>query len=224
MAPARLRSRAAGDFRHGPSVRRPKPLKPHRQAQRSRPLVGTRHRHRLRIFRARHGESEAPSIALKSLARASDAPSREEGSCRHACPSASLTRLLRTQSARLNDWPNCSHPFRVVTPDIPFNLTIGWIVRNGKAIYQHDERLIWRFIEGNTDAWLDEGCPFHLWLTSPACEILDVTFAMNLGWVKNPEERADLIFYQSALAPPGDSIYHPTLVGPDFFHKASGML
>ncbi len=57
---------------------------------------------------------------------------------------------------------------------IPFNLSIGWIVRKGKAIYQHDERLIQRFIEGNTQAWLDEGCPFHLWLTSPACEILDV--------------------------------------------------
>jgi hypothetical protein len=47
---------------------------------------------------------------------------------------------------------------------IPFNLTIGSIVRKGKAIYQHDERLIQHFIAGNTDAWLEEGCPFHLWL------------------------------------------------------------
>jgi hypothetical protein len=107
---------------------------------------------------------------------------------------------------------------------IPFNLTIGWIVRNGKAIYQHDERLIQRFIEGNTQAWLDEGCPFHLWLTSPAFEILDVTFAMNLGWTKNREECAGLIVYQSAYDPPGESIYHPTLVGPDFFHKTGGVL
>jgi hypothetical protein len=107
---------------------------------------------------------------------------------------------------------------------IPFNLTIGWIVRNGKAICRHDERLIQRFIEGNTDAWLEEGCPFHLWLTSPACEILDVTFAMNLGWAKSKEECADLIVYQSAHEPPGDSVYHPTLVGPDFFHKTGGML
>jgi hypothetical protein len=105
-----------------------------------------------------------------------------------------------------------------------FNLTIGWIVRKGKAICQHDERLIQRFIEGNTDAWLEEGCPFHLWLTSPAFEILDVTFAMNLGWAKNREECADLIVYQSAHEPPGDSIYHPTLVGPDFFHKTGGVL
>jgi hypothetical protein len=107
---------------------------------------------------------------------------------------------------------------------IPFNLTIGWIVRKGKPIYQHDERLIQRFIEGNTDAWLEEGCPFHLWLTSPACEILDVTFAMNLGWAKTKEECAVLIVYQSAHESPGDSIYHPTLVGPDFFHKTGGVL
>jgi hypothetical protein len=107
---------------------------------------------------------------------------------------------------------------------IPFNSTIGWLVRNGKAICQHDERLIQRFIEGNTDAWLEEGCPFHLWLTSPACEILDVTFAMNLGYAKDREECADLIVYQSAHEPPGDSIYHPTLVGPDFFHKTGGVL
>jgi hypothetical protein len=107
---------------------------------------------------------------------------------------------------------------------IPFNLTIGSIVRKGKAICQHDARLIQRFIEGNTDAWLEEGCPFHLWLTSPAFEILDVTFAMNLGWAKNREECADLIVYQSAHDPPGDSIYHPTIVGSDFFHKTGGVL
>jgi hypothetical protein len=107
---------------------------------------------------------------------------------------------------------------------ISFNLTIGWLVHGGKPIHQHDERLIQRFIEGNTDAWLEEGCPFHLWLTSPACEILDVTFAMNLGWANNREECADLIVYQSAHEPPSDSIYHPTLVGPDFFHKTGGVL
>jgi hypothetical protein len=107
---------------------------------------------------------------------------------------------------------------------IAFILTTGWIVRKGKAIYQHDERLIQRFIEGNTDAWLEEGCPFHLWLTSPACEILDVTFAMNLGWAKNRQECSDLIVYQSTREPPSDSVYHPTLVGPDFFHKTGGVL
>jgi hypothetical protein len=107
---------------------------------------------------------------------------------------------------------------------IPFNLTIGWLIRKGKAIFQHDEQLIQRFVEGKTAVWLHEGCPFHLWLTSPACEILDVTFAMNLGWAKTREECANLIVYQSTHDVPGNSIYHPTLVGPDFFHKTGGVL
>jgi hypothetical protein len=107
---------------------------------------------------------------------------------------------------------------------IPFQLTIGWMMRQGKPVFQHDEQLIQHFVEEKSEAWLRNGCPFHLWLTSPACEILDVTFAMNLGWAKTREECANLIFYQSSHDPPGDSVYHPTLVGPDFFHKTGGVL
>jgi hypothetical protein len=103
-------------------------------------------------------------------------------------------------------------------------LTIGWLMRKGKAIFEHDEQLIQRFVEGKSAVWLHEGCPFHLWLTSPACEILDVTFAMNLGWAKTRGECANLIVYQSTHDPPSDSVYHPTLVGPDFFHKTGGVL
>ena len=40
-----------------------------------------------------------------------------------------------------------------------------------------------------------------------------------LGWAKNRVECADLIVYQSAHESPGDSVYHPMPVGPDFFHK-----
>ena len=58
----------------------------------------------------------------------------------------------------------------------------------------------------------------------PAFEILDVTFAMNLGWAETREECAELIVYQSARKPPGHSTYHPTLVGADFFHKTGGVL
>jgi hypothetical protein len=107
---------------------------------------------------------------------------------------------------------------------IPFQLTIGWMVREGRPILQHDEQLIQRFVEGKSETWLRDGCPFHLWLTSPACEILDVTFAMNLGWAKTKQDCARLIVYQSTCDPPSDSVYHPTLVGPDFFHKTGGVL
>ncbi len=89
---------------------------------------------------------------------------------------------------------------------------------------QRQRALIQRFIDDKTEAWLREGCPFHLWLTSPACEILDVTFALNLGWAKSRVDCARLLVYQSAYHPPRDSVYHPTLVGPDFFHKTGGVL
>jgi hypothetical protein len=107
---------------------------------------------------------------------------------------------------------------------VPFNLTIGWLVRQGKAIYQHDEHRIEQFLKERAEAWLREGCPFRLWLTSPACEVIDVTFAMNLGWAKNAQECADVIVYQSVHESPSDPIYHPTIVGPDFFHKTGGVL
>jgi hypothetical protein len=107
---------------------------------------------------------------------------------------------------------------------IPFYLTIGWVERDGKPIYQHDETLIQRFIEGKTGAWLREGCPFHLWLTSPACEVLDVTFAMNLGWAKTREECEAFVIYQPSEEVTRDLVYHPTIVGPDFFHQSGGVL
>lgn len=37
-------------------------------------------------------------------------------------------------------------------------------------------------------AWHREGVPFHLWLTSPACEVIDITFAMNLGTSRTRDE------------------------------------
>ena len=107
---------------------------------------------------------------------------------------------------------------------IHFNLNIGWMVRDGKVILQHDEWLIRRFLKDGREAWLGEGCPFHLWLTSPACEIVDVTYAMNLGCAQTWEQCSELIVYQSAYAPAGDLVYHPMLVGPDFFVKTGGVL
>jgi hypothetical protein len=107
---------------------------------------------------------------------------------------------------------------------IPFQLTIGWMVRDGRAIFQHDEDTIRRFLAHKLDAWTREGMPFHLWLTSPACEVLDVTFAMNLGWAKTRERCEQLVIYKPAHAPPGKNVYHPMLVGPEFFVKSGAVL
>jgi len=62
--------------------------------------------------------------------------------------------------------------------------------------------------------------PFHLWLTSPAYEILDVTFAMNLGWAKTREQCEKLVIYQSAHAPTDKNVYHPMVIGPEFFNQS----
>jgi hypothetical protein len=115
-------------------------------------------------------------------------------------------------------------PLLLKATGIPFQLTIGWCARNGKPIFQHGDDTIRRLLAEKLDAWVRKGVPFHLWLTSPACEILDVTFAMNLGWARNREECARRVIYQSAHAGHSEPIYHPTLVGPDFFWKTGAVI
>ena len=115
-------------------------------------------------------------------------------------------------------------PLLVRETGIPFQLTIGWMVHDGRTIFQHDEETHRRFLQEKFAAWSREGMPFHLWLTSPAYEILDVTFAMNLGRAKTREECQRLVIYLSARASPGNDVYHPMLVGPEFFRQTGAVL
>jgi hypothetical protein len=107
---------------------------------------------------------------------------------------------------------------------VPLHLTIGWIEFNGTPRMQHGEDLIQTFLTEKLAAWHREGVPFHLWLTSPALEVLDVTFALNLGWAKSVEDCARRVIYQSLDAPSGNPVYHPTLVGDDFFVKSGAIV
>jgi hypothetical protein len=107
---------------------------------------------------------------------------------------------------------------------VPLQLTIGWIEFNGTPRMQHDEALIQRFLTEKLAAWHREGVPFHLWLTSPALEVLDVTFALNLGWAKFAEDCARRVIYQSLDAPRGNPVYHPMLVGDDFFVQSGAII
>ena len=109
------------------------------------------------------------------------------------------------------------------TIGIPFNLTIGWMELDGKPIFQLGDDLIRRFMRDKKDAYAREGLPFHVWLTSPSLEILDLTFAMNLGWAKTEAECAALIAYQPVHEPIRNRIYHPMLVGDDFFKQTGAM-
>ncbi len=108
--------------------------------------------------------------------------------------------------------------------DVPLQLTIGWIEFDGTPRMQHGEALIQRFLTEKLAAWHREGVPFHLWLTSPALEVLDVTFALNLSWAKSAEDCARRVIYQSLDAPPGNPVYHPTLVGDDFFVQSGAII
>jgi hypothetical protein len=110
-------------------------------------------------------------------------------------------------------------PLLVRQTGIPFQLTIGWMVHEGRTILQNDEETYRRFLRDKFAAYLREGIPFHLWLTSPAYEILDVTFAMNLGRARTREQCERLVIYQSAKTVPGKNVYHPMLVGPEFFDE-----
>jgi hypothetical protein len=107
---------------------------------------------------------------------------------------------------------------------IHFNLTTGWMVREGRPIFPHDDDLIRRFIKGGSDEWLKAGFPFHLWLTAMSCEIVDVTFAMNMGHALTRAQCARRVVYQSARVLAEDFIYHPTVVGPDFYYKTGAIL
>jgi hypothetical protein len=107
---------------------------------------------------------------------------------------------------------------------VPLQLTIGWIEFNGTPRMQHGEALIQRFLTEKWAAWHREGVPFHLWLTSPALEVLDVTFALNLGWATSAEDCARRVIYQPLHAPQGNPIYHPTLVGDDFFVQSGAIV
>jgi hypothetical protein len=115
-------------------------------------------------------------------------------------------------------------PLLYEATQVPFQLTIGWVVRRGRVCAKHDDDLIARFLVLKEQAWRNEGIPFHLWLTSPALEILDVTFAMNLGWAKNRKECARLIIYQRLADSPKEPVYHPTLVGDAFFERIKLMV
>jgi hypothetical protein len=114
-------------------------------------------------------------------------------------------------------------PLLLEATGVQFELTIGWIELDGKPKFKHGDDLIRRFMTEKLSAWQREGVPFHLWLTSPAFEVLDVTFGMNNGWAHNRDECARLIIYKPAETN-GDPVYHPTLTGEGFFRQSGLMV
>jgi len=63
-----------------------------------------------------------------------------------------------------------------------------WIGHQSRARFRNGEDFIPRYLALKAEAWRPEGPPFHIWLTSPALETLDVIFAMNLGWAESRQD------------------------------------
>ena len=119
---------------------------------------------------------------------------------------------------------NALHPRLMTALGVPLYLTIGWIELDGTPRMKHGDEKIKIFLTEKMMAWMREGVPFHLWFTSSAQEILDVTFALNLGRATSIEDCTRRVIYRPAAAAPGNPVYHSTLVGDDFFVQSGAAL
>lgn len=105
---------------------------------------------------------------------------------------------------------------------IPLYLTFGWYEHVGARVYEHDERLLTSLLKGHAVDFQVAGLPIHCWLTSPACEVLDVTLPTTIALVA-PQHRhlvGGVYYFADTHARP-EVIYHPTVVGQDFLLSIS---
>lgn len=103
---------------------------------------------------------------------------------------------------------------------VPFEITFGVVDFKGKRYGEFSENIIHRYLTDKQVAWMRDGVLCHVWLTSPALEVLDITWAMNLGFCTTRAQCSRSILYKalniSHNEPP---IYHPMIVGEDFLYK-----
>jgi hypothetical protein len=103
---------------------------------------------------------------------------------------------------------------------IQLELTIGTVELNGRRYGECNAAQIRRYLDDKLAAWHREGVPFHLWLTSPACEVIVVTFAMNMGSRTRDECARRIIYKTAGTAHSSTPTYHPFLVGEDFLYQS----
>ena len=103
-----------------------------------------------------------------------------------------------------------------VAIEVPLMLTMGWFEIEGKASYQHGEELRLKLVEEGGAPFLVDGLPFHVWLTSPAFEVIDATLPTILAQVTGNQNLARRVVYLSNQTPNPRVIYHPTIVGDRF--------
>lgn len=102
---------------------------------------------------------------------------------------------------------------------IPFRLTIGWFDISGEIHYQHDQALLLRLLKKDPTLDTSRGVGLHVWLTSPAFEIIDVCLPTIVALRTNKPEQARGIFYASNQELHPSITYHPTAVGEEFLFR-----
>ena len=64
-----------------------------------------------------------------------------------------------------------------------------------------------------------EGIPLHVWLTSPACEVLDVTLPATIAAISDAAQLLGGIIYISNRHPKPPVACHPTVLGMEFLDR-----
>lgn len=98
---------------------------------------------------------------------------------------------------------------------VPLTLTMGWFDYQGTTAFEHDEAFLGRLLQNGVAGFTKQGLPLHVWLTSPAFEIIDVTLPTTLTLV-NGSNLVGRALYLSGYELKPRVIYHPTVLGEDF--------
>ena len=77
------------------------------------------------------------------------------------------------------------------------------------------EQLLRSLTRDGLASFQSDGLPLHVWLTSRACEIIDVTLPTTIAAATGADELWGGVIYISNAEPLPPVIYHPTIVGVD---------
>ena len=102
---------------------------------------------------------------------------------------------------------------------IPFRLTIGWFDISGEIHHRHDQAQLKRLLEKDPSLDTSRGLDLHVWLTSPAFEVLDVCLPTIVAARTQDPNLARGILYLSNQDPNPSVTYHPTTVGEEFLFR-----
>jgi hypothetical protein len=97
--------------------------------------------------------------------------------------------------------------------EVPLMLTRGWFEIEGRASYQHGDQLRRKLREEGAAPFMVDGLPLHVWLTSPAFEVIDATLPTILAQVAGKKDQTGVLFFEPDAQPgrglPPDDCWGP---------------